>query len=310
MKTEKREFYVSEEESGLRQDLFLVRRLPEYSRSRLKALIEQGGVLVNQNRLKPRHPVVFGDRVEVLIPPLPPENPAPEPIPLDIIYEDDSVIVINKLPGITVHPLRAGQGGTLVNALLYHCDTLSDGGAVIRPGIVHRLDRDTSGVMIAAKDNRSHENLARQFRGRTVGKEYLAVVSGAPELDYGKLTYPIGRSDRNRVKMAVKYVDGRTARTDYEVIERFDDCSFLRVIIKTGRTHQIRVHLSRFGYPVLGDREYGSRAIEEGHRLNISRQMLHAHRLRISHPDTGEKMEFIAPIPSDMNELLEKLKQD
>jgi len=310
LKPEKKEFYVSEEEAGIRLDLFLVHRIPEHSRTRLKTLIEEGGVLVNGERLKPRHSVAPGDRVEVFIPPAPPESPNPEPIPLDILYEDNSVIVINKPPGLTVHPVRAGHGGTLVNALLYHCDQLSEGGEVLRPGIVHRLDRDTSGVMIAAKDDRSHSRLVSQFRDRTVGKEYLAVVSGAPPLDYGKLTYPIGRSDRNRIKMAVKYVGGRNARTEYEVIERFYNCSFLRVVIKTGRTHQIRVHLSRFGYPVLGDREYGSRAIEESRRLKVSRQMLHAHRLRIAHPETHEQMEFIAPIPADMKELLDKLKQD
>ncbi len=305
--SEKKEFWVSEEESGIRLDLFLVHRIPEHSRSRLKALIEEGGVLVNRNRLKPHHPVSSGDRVEVLIPPAPPQSPIPEPIPLDILYEDDAIIVINKPPALTVHPVRAGQGGTLVNALLHHCDQLSDGGGVLRPGIVHRLDRDTTGVMIAAKDNRSHDRLVSQFKDRTVGKEYLAVVWGVPPLNFGRLTYPIGRSDRNRIKMAVKYTDGRKAHTEYEVIERFTNCAYLRLVIKTGRTHQIRVHLSRFGYPVLGDREYGSRGAEESRRLNIYRQMLHAHRLRIAHPVSGEPMDFIAPIPADMKDLLDKL---
>lgn len=307
---EKKEFWVSEEESGIRQDLFLVRRLPEYSRSRLKALIEEGGVLVNSERLKSHHLVASGDRIEVFIPPAPPESPLPEPIPLDILYEDNAIIVINKSPGLTVHPVRAGQGGTLVNALLHYCDILSDGGGVLRPGIVHRLDRNTSGVMIAAKDNRSHEKLARQFKDRTVGKEYLAVVHGIPPLHFGRLTYPIGRSDRNRIRMAVKYTGGRKAYTEYEVIERFVNCAYLRLVIKTGRTHQIRVHLSRFGYPILGDREYGSRGAEESRRLNISRQMLHAHCLRITHPVRGEQMEFIAPVPADMKNLLAKLKDD
>jgi 23S rRNA pseudouridine1911/1915/1917 synthase len=305
---EKKEFYVSEEEAGIRLDLFLVHRIPEHSRTRLKALIEEGGVLVNMERLKPRHPVASGDRVEVLIPPAPPESPTPEPISLDILYEDNAIIVINKPPGLTVHPVRAGQGGTLVNALLHHCDILSDGGGILRPGIVHRLDRYTTGVMIAAKDNRSHDRLVSQFKDRTVGKEYLAVVWGIPPLNYGRLTYPIGRSERNRIRMAVKYADGRKAHTEYEVIERFTNCAYLRLVIKTGRTHQIRVHLSRFGYPVLGDREYGSRGAEESRRLNISRQMLHAHRLRIAHPVTGEQMEFTAPIPADMKDLLNKLK--
>jgi 23S rRNA pseudouridine1911/1915/1917 synthase len=305
---EKKEFYVSEEEAGIRLDLFLVHRIPEHSRTRLKTLIEEGGVLVNMERLKPSHPVAPGDRVEVLIPPAPPESPTPEPIPLDILYEDKAIIVINKPPGLTVHPVRAGQGGTLVNALLHHCDILSDGGGLLRPGIVHRLDRDTTGVMIAAKDNRSHDRLVSQFKDRTVGKEYLAVVWGIPPLNYGRLTYPIGRSERNRIRMAVKYADGRKAHTEYEVIERFTNCAYLRLVIKTGRTHQIRVHLSRFGYPVLGDREYGSRGAEESRRLNISRQMLHAHRLRIAHPVTGEQMEFTAPIPADMKDLLNKLK--
>jgi len=210
---EKREFYVSEEEAGTRLDLFLVSRLAEYSRSRLKALIDDEGVLVNGERLKPRYPVLAGDRIEVFIPPAPPEFPTPEPIPLDILYEDNAIIVINKPPRLTVHPVRAGQGGTLVSALLHHCDTLSEGGGVLRPGIVHRLDRDTSGVMIAAKDNRSHKELARQFKERTVGKEYLAIVRGIPPLNYGRLNYPIGRSDRNRIRMAVKYTGGRKAHT-------------------------------------------------------------------------------------------------
>lgn len=307
---DKIEFIVNEGESGLRLDLFLVGRLPQYSRNYLKLLINRKKVSVNSDYVKPHHRINTGEQVTLIMPPVPPQSPRPEPIPLDIIHEDDAIIVINKSPGISVHPVRAEQGGTLVNALLNHCQTLSEIGGILRPGIVHRLDRDTSGVLVVAKNNRSHEILADQFKARIVEKEYRAVVWGTPSLDYGRLLYPLGRSDRNRIKMTVKYEGGRNAHTEYEVINRFSNFTYLRLILKTGRTHQLRVHLSRFGYPILGDKTYGSRALMVSRELNISRQMLHSQQIRIIHPITGKLVKYVAPIPADMNNLLNKLKSN
>ncbi|MFH1038282.1 MAG: RluA family pseudouridine synthase [PVC group bacterium] len=307
-----REFRVGEEEAGARQDVFLTARLEGISRSRIRVLIEKGRALVNGKLVKPHHPLSPGDRVEVVLPP-PSESlgeglPGPEPISLDILYEDEGIIVINKPPGLLVHPLRAGQGGTLVNALLHRVGSLPETGGVLRPGIVHRLDRDTSGVMIAAKSDRALAGLTRQFRDRTVGKEYLAIVRGEPPAARGECDYPLGRSLRRRTRVTVRYSGGRPARTAYEVIERFGACSLLRLEIMTGRTHQIRVHLSRLGCPVLGDREYGRKNGEGPRAPEAPRQMLHAHRLRIAHPLTGEPMEFVAPIPGDMENVLNVLR--
>ncbi|MDP8215116.1 MAG: RluA family pseudouridine synthase [Candidatus Euphemobacter frigidus] len=308
--SKRREFQVREDEGGLRQDLFLVRRLPEYSRNRIKELIENGLVLVSGRHLKPHHPLSPGDLVEVDLPLSPRLSPDPEPIPLDIIYEDESIIVLNKPPGLLVHPVREGQGGTLVNALLFHAGRLSNVGGILRPGIVHRLDRDTSGVMVAAKNDQAHAELTRQFKDRMVGKEYLAVVRGVPPAVHDQITYPLGRTYRRRTRMTVRYLVGREARTEYDVLERFKDFSFLRLVIKTGRTHQIRVHLSRLGCPVLGDKEYGTRSGKGDRVMRAPRQMLHAHRLRFLHPLTREPMEFIAPLPEDMEEILALLRKD
>lgn len=308
--SEKREFRVGEDEAGRRLDIFLARSLSDYSRTRLKRFIEEGRVLVNGERVKPRHALSSGDRVGITIPPPSNFSPAPEPIPLNVIFEDDSIIVINKSPGLLVHPVRAGQGGTLVNALLHHCRGLSRGSGILRPGIVHRLDRNTSGVMVAAKNDRAHAELVRQFKDRSVDKEYFAIVRGNPSRNQGQLTYPIGRANRKKIKMVVRYTDGRKAHTEYEVLERFEACSLIRLVIKTGRTHQIRVHLSRLGCRVLGDKTYGPKINRKQNAPRPSRQMLHSHRLRIAHPETCEPMEFIAPIPGDMNEVLAILRDE
>ncbi len=307
---ETRAFLVGDDEAGLRQDVFLAGHLEEISRNRIKALIEEGGVLVDGKRLKPHHPLSPGNRVEIILPSPSASVPGPEPIGLDILYEDEDIIVIDKSPGILVHPVRAGQGGTLVNALLHHAGSLPETGGVLRPGIVHRLDRDTSGVLIAAKTSRAYSDLVRQFRARLVGKEYLAIVRGKPSAAMGEVDYPLGRSPRLRTRMTVRYSGGRHAQTKYEMIEEFKTCSLLRLEIMTGRTHQIRVHLSRLGCPVLGDREYGGKTDTETGVPRAPRQMLHARLLRITHPLTGEPMEFSAPIPRDMKDVLDDLREN
>ncbi len=290
-------FEVGPEAGSARLDQYLVSVLPEtVSRSHLKKLIGAGHILVDGKPAKAHHKVKPGEKIEVSFEePASPELKA-EDIPLEIIYEDDDMIVINKQPGIAVHPAPGTRSGTIVNALLFHCRKLSDMNEG-RPGIVHRLDKDTSGVMVAAKNNASHAELARQFKDRVVKKNYLALVKGVVEMDNGVVDLPIGRHPSNRQKMAVRHDSERNAVTEYKVIKRFDGFTLVKLDLKTGRTHQIRVHMAYIGHPVLGDEKYGSKG-------KFPRQALHSYYLKLRHPKDGREMEFRADLPDDMKNIM------
>jgi 23S rRNA pseudouridine1911/1915/1917 synthase len=285
------------------------------SRSAIQRAINSGDILVNGQAVKPSHRLSAGEQIEGAIPAAPVIDAVPEPIPLDIVYEDDEIIVVNKPAGMVTHPGAGARSGTLANALVYHFNQigrqLPGRGGSSRPGIVHRLDAGTSGLIVAAKTDRAHLSLAEQFESRAVFKSYTALVYGAVKEDAGKIEAPIGRDPRSRVKMAVTR-DGRPALTLFRVVERFDEFTLLDVEIKTGRTHQIRVHLAHIKHPVVADSTYEAgraRAIKNA-RLRaaiakLGRPFLHAARLSFKHPATGEQMDFTAPLPPNLQSFLE-----
>jgi 23S rRNA pseudouridine1911/1915/1917 synthase len=301
-------FIVSPQDAGTRLDKFLAGKVAGVSRTRLKEMIDNGGAEVAGERAKPRRLLKAGERVVLTPPDDAPRLPLPEDIPLQVVYEDDDLLVVDKPAGLLVHPCRAGQGGTLVNALLRRSPALSHQGGEWRRGIVHRLDRDTSGLILAAKNDHAHAVLSGQFRKRKVEKEYRALVRGRPPLPFGRIAFPLGRSIAHPTRMMVKAEGGREAITEYEILEEFPEGSLLRVVIKTGRTHQIRVHLSRLGCPVLGDREYGRTGAVLSRRLGAGRQMLHAARIKFRHPTRGGWLEFESALPADMEAVRRKLK--
>jgi 23S rRNA pseudouridine1911/1915/1917 synthase len=319
---------VTVEEAGARLDRVLTQRVAELSRSRLKALILKGQVSVSGVTVRdPARSVRAGERIVVEVPPAEPAEPEAEDIPLDVVYEDDAIIVINKPAGLVVHPAAGHQSGTLVNALIAHCGaSLSGIGGVRRPGIVHRLDKDTTGILIAAKTDKAHKSLTKQFadHGRTgaLRRAYVALVWGVPKLPSGRIDLPIDRHRTVREKMAVRE-GGREAITHWQLLERFSDekgeavAAALSCELETGRTHQIRVHLSHAGHPLLGDEVYGSGFKTKAARLNaearallesLNRQALHAAHLTIEHPTTGEEMSFDADWPEDMDRIAEALR--
>jgi len=311
---------LQSEPSETRLDRFLALRWPTYSRSTFQKLIRDGRVTVNgAPASKPSADVHCGDSIDVVLYKREPLGIVPEPIPIDVLYEDADLIAVNKRPGILVHPARGNPHGTLVNAVAHHAESLSSGGDWWRPGVVHRLDRDTSGVIVFAKNDEVHHRLARQWERRTVRKEYLAVVEGTPALDADVIDEPVGRHHRVRERYTVKADGtGRRAVSQYEVIEQFDGFSAVRVRIHTGRTHQIRVHMAHIGHRVVADRQYGSRSqmtlqdVARGQAerddVLIARQALHAARLGLEHPRTGEPLTLEAPLPEDMGRLLEALR--
>ena len=314
------ELVVSSSQVGWRLDAFLAFHLTDYSRMHLRRVITAGGVRVDGQGGKPSYRLRAGQHVSVVLREIPREGPLPENIPIHILYEDDDLAVVNKPPGMVVHPARGNWSGTLASALQYHfAGQLSGLGGPTRPGIVHRLDRDTSGVILVAKSDQAHGMLAAQFEARTVQKEYFALVAGCPQRDRDVIERRIGVHPGQREKMAIHLQDGagRPAETFYEVLQRFDGFAALRILPKTGRTHQIRVHLDHAGYPVLCDRQYGGRAlITRGEiRRNpddtlvlLDRQALHARRLKFDHPRTGEPLEVEAPLPDDMAAVLAELR--
>lgn len=315
------ELVVDPSQQGWRLDLFLVHHFPQYSRTHLRRVITSGGVRIDEDQGgKPSYRLLAGQRVLVVLPEVPREAPQPEPIPLEILYEDDWLVVVNKPPGMVVHPARGHWSGTLASALQFHfAGQLSSVAGPVRPGIVHRLDRDTSGAILVAKTDPAHGRLAAQFQARTVQKEYWALVAGSPERDRDVVQQPIGLHPRQREKMAIRRGPGagRRAETFYEVIERFDGFALVRVVPKTGRTHQIRVHLDHIGCPVLCDRQYGGRArIPRGEIRGdpadevvlLDRQALHARRLRFSHPESGRAVAVEAPLPADLSGVLAELR--
>ncbi|HEY5621620.1 MAG TPA: RluA family pseudouridine synthase [Pontiella sp.] len=304
MDTLNQSLIIDEVQAGSRLDVFLAAELPEASRSHWKTLITEGLVKVNGENCKPNHKLQPGERIDWVLPAMPPDQPLPEPIPLEVLFEDEAVVVINKPPGLVVHPAAGNETGTLVNALLFHDPVFAQ---LDRAGLVHRLDKDTSGVMVAAKTRLAMESLQGQFKDRHTEKEYLALVWGIPPQS-GRIETRIGRHPVNRKKQAVLKQGGREAVSEYRIEEGFRECSLVRVKIETGRTHQIRVHMAHLGHPIVGDRLYG-RARKHRLPLQPERQMLHAVRLSFNHPESGKRLSFEAPLADDMNRLLECLRE-
>jgi 23S rRNA pseudouridine1911/1915/1917 synthase len=294
------------ETKGERIDKLLVVRVPERSRSVLQQMIEDGLVTVNSRPVKPNYRTRVGDAIYARIPP---EEHAGEPqaeaIPLDVVYEDEYLLVIDKPAGMVVHPAMGHQGGTLVNALLSRMPDIADEDQPDRPGIVHRLDMETSGLIMVAKTAAVRATLQAQFKGREVHKTYLALVEGQVAASHGVINAALGRDPRQRKRIAVT-ADGREATTEYHVLERFEHHSYLEVQPQTGRTHQIRVHLAYIGYPVVGDTVYGFRK----QRIKLSRHFLHAARLAFQHPITGDTLELSAPLPVELQVVLDELKKE
>lgn len=290
------------EDAGTRADVFLAAKLC-VSRSNMQKLLEDGRVKRGEKIIKANYKVRAGEMFVVDIPEPEPIEAVPENIPLDIIYEDDDVVVLNKARGMVVHPAPGNYTGTLVNALLYHCSNLSGINSAIRPGIVHRLDKDTSGIMIVAKNDAAHISLSQQIQSKTAVRTYLAVVRGNIKTDSGTIETQIARDKNDRKKMAVVKEGGRDAITDYEVLERFGKYTLVRCKLRTGRTHQIRVHMEYLGYPLVGDPKYSPMKTPFG----IKGQALHSHTLEFTHPRTGERMKFEAPLPEDMHKIITRL---
>jgi 23S rRNA pseudouridine1911/1915/1917 synthase len=308
-------FNVDSESAGSRLDAYLAAKIPDWSRARLQRLIDDEDVLVNSKRAKPSYKLRVSDEIEVELIASASTSFIPEDIPLEVIYEDDTVAVVNKPAGLVVHPAAGINSGTLANALAFHFQQLPESGEVPRPGIVHRLDRDTSGLMVVAKTESALEKLADQFRDRTVFKSYLALVHGRVEAETGKIDQPLARDPSNRTRMAV-VKGGRQALSLFQVRRRYQRFTLLDVELKTGRTHQIRVHLSWLKHPVVGDETYGGgrdNSIQDA-RLrarirNLGRHFLHAGKLGFVHPVTQSPMQFTAPLPSGLSQLLNDLEE-
>ena len=302
-----------------RIDRYLASRLPDYSRTFLQKLVKEGAVLVNGRTIKSSYDIQKGDFISVRVPVLEESKIVPEDIPIDIVYEDDYLMLINKPYDMVVHPAGRHHCGTVVNALAFHCQNLSQVNGPLKAGIVHRLDRDTSGIMLTIKSDAVHSQIAMQFEKRSVKKEYLAVVEGELMLDSDEISLPIARHIIDSQKMAVRHDIGKEAVSIYEVIERFRGYTLVKVMPKTGRTHQIRVHMRAIGHPVVADFMYSSQEScylsdllqkerEEGELPIIDRQALHAHRIEFFHPIHNKKMEFEVDLPEDISALVNTLR--
>ncbi len=292
-----------------RLDVFLTRMRPDFSRAHIQRLIAEGCVLVGGVLRKGNFRLKLEDEVSLEVPDAKNVEILPENIPLDILYEDNDIIVINKARGMVVHPAAGISSGTLVNALLYHCRDLSGINGEIRPGIVHRLDKDTSGVMVAAKNDKAHISLAKQIQDKTAHRTYIAIVWNNIKEEAGIIRGDIGRHPTDRKKMAIVQDNGKPAVTHFKVLERFGDCTLVECRLETGRTHQIRVHMTHIGHPLVGDPKYG--AARHGKikgNFAIQGQALHSVSLELTHPTTGERMKFTSPIPDDMEKILNKLR--
>lgn len=298
------DFIVEAQEAGQRLDRYLSKNIEEYSRSAIQTIIREGKVTINDRVGKSNYRLKQGDKISVTVPPLSKPQLIPENIHIDIIYQDDDIAVINKPQGMVVHPAAGNYSGTLVNALLYHFDSLSTINSEFRPGIVHRIDKDTSGLLVIAKNNFSHLSLAKQIQNREVVRVYHAITEDNWKEDEGTISAPIGRSLADRKKMAV-IEDGRQAVTHYRVLERFGSHTYMELKLETGRTHQIRVHLSHLKRPIIGDPVYGRRK----QMFNLKGQALHALKLTLTHPRTNEIMTFHAPLPEYFEKLLELLRK-
>lgn len=309
-------FTVTESEAGHRLDTVIVARLPTISRSRASRLIHTGHITVNGFIKKPGYLTKPGDVVRSEIPSPEPIKCRPEAISLSILHEDRDVIVLNKAPGFVVHPGAGHNSGTLVNALLSYCPDLEGIGGSIRPGIVHRLDKDTSGTLVVTKNDMAHQSLSRQFKMREVRKLYLALVYGEVKLPAGVIDFPIGRHPTDRKKMSIRSHRSRPTETRWKVREAFSGVSLLEIDLRTGRTHQVRVHCAAIGHPVVGDATYGgkrkwkdlARGPKQDVLREIRRQMLHAWQLSFVHPRTGQSMNFESPLPKDMASVLDSMR--
>ena len=301
-------FFVDPDHKSLRLDIFLSESQNEFSRSRLKKLIEQGHALVNNYPAQAKYRLKTGDKIILHIVAPSVSKIEAESIPLKILYEDEVMLAVDKPAGMVVHPAPGHGRGTLVNALLNHCSDLSGIGGVERPGIVHRLDKDTSGVVLVAKNEIAHRTLARQFKSREIKKTYLTLVRGLVKSTSGIIETSVGRHKTNRKKMTADADWGRQAQTRYEVLETLGHFSYLKVFPKTGRTHQIRVHLASIHHPVLGDRLYGGKIT--GPHMKMLRQALHAHRIEIVHPISEKPLVFEAPVPTDIDDYLMAYRQN
>lgn len=287
-----------------RIDSWISSREEEYSRTYIQKLCQDGNIFVNGAQVKSNFKLKIGDKIVINVPAAELLNVLAEDIPIDIVYEDEHIIVINKPKGMVVHPAAGNYTGTLVNALMKYCgDSLSDINGVIRPGIVHRIDKDTSGLLVVAKSNKAHENLSKKLKTHDIRREYIAVVEGIIYENNGKIDAPIGRNPLDRKKMSVNIKDGREAITHFKVLERFPNATYLDIKLETGRTHQIRVHLSYINHPIIGDEVYGRRK----QRYHTHGQVLHAIRLQFEHPITGEDMLFETAVPDYFQKLLEEL---
>lgn len=316
---ESRRYYFEPGRSAERLDRFLAGCLPELTRSQVKKLIDDGRVLLDGRPAKAGEKLKGGEALAVTLPRPAAAEALPESIPLNVLYEDRHLIVIDKPAGMVVHPAPGHQGGTLVNALLHYCQDLAGIGGELRPGIVHRLDKDTSGVMVAAKDDSSLNSLARQFKAHSINRRYLALVHGLVPADRGTVDQPIGRHTTDRKKMSGKTRAGRRAVTHWRVLRRFDRdrLSLVELTLETGRTHQIRVHFSEMNHPVVGDPVYGSSGRTQTvpdtelrqQLVSLHRQALHARLLGFIHPATGNYMEFESPLPQDLRQILDYLER-
>ena len=297
------EFKTDSDAKGKRLDVYLTEKFPDKTRSNINKIISLGKVTVDGQSIKPSHKLSGGENICVdEIEPVELEC-LPEDLPLDILYEDGDIIVINKMRGMTVHPAETVSTGTLVNALLFYCKDLSGINGVKRPGIVHRLDKDTSGVMVVAKNDFAHVNLSEQIRTKNATRKYLAIVHGVISDNTGIINGAIGRDKVDRQKMAITS-DGKQAVTEFRVLERFKNFTYVECKLQTGRTHQIRVHMAAIGHPLVGDEKYSARK----NPFDIKGQALHSHTLSLTQPTTGERMNFTAPLPYDMEEILRQLR--
>jgi 23S rRNA pseudouridine1911/1915/1917 synthase len=290
------------EDAGKRLDHLLHARLPEYSRSRIQDWIRSGRVLVDGKAARASHAMRGGEEIDVQPAEPPPLDAAAEDIPLRILYEDDDVVAIDKPAGMAVHAGAGIHSGTLVNALLHHFETLSGVGGPLRPGIVHRIDRFTSGVLLVAKNDAAHQRLAAQFAGRQVEKVYLALAQGAVRQETGRIERPIARDPIRRTRMTARLDEGRPAWSEYRVLRRFPNATLLEVQIGTGRTHQIRAHLAAIGHPVVGDTLYGAAG-----NSGLGRYFLHAHRIKFRKPSSGEEVEVVSPLAPELEDYLTKI---
>nr|WP_228055520.1 RluA family pseudouridine synthase [Lusitaniella coriacea] len=300
---------VEDTDKSDRVDRWLAKQMPDLSRSHLQRLLEEGCVRLNGCRCtSKKQKVKAGDILHLSLPEPRPLDLKPEAIPLDILYEDEALIILNKPAGLVVHPAPGHENGTLVNALLAHCSDLAGIGGVQRPGIVHRLDKDTTGAIVVAKTDFAHQHLQAQLKAKTAGREYLGVVFGSPGRDRGTIDLPIGRNPRDRKKMAVVPLEkgGRTAITHWQIQERLGNYTLMQFRLETGRTHQIRVHSAHTGHPILGDLVYSSR---HSVGVNLTGQALHAYRLRLQHPLSGEMLEVVASPPKEFETLLSVLRR-